>query len=103
MASKVDFDFLYSWIRKPSDFRPTTKMPQFFGLSSHLDAARMKDSLRFEPIEIRGIADGGGEGLVAAAGAVLVEGGRAALPAVFKQHLLVHKFKVHGLRFKAES
>ena len=23
VASKVDFDFLYSWIRKPSDFRPT--------------------------------------------------------------------------------
>ncbi len=33
VASKDDFDFLYSWVRKPSDFRPTTKMPQFFGLA----------------------------------------------------------------------
>ena len=57
VASKVDFEFLYSWVRKPSDFRPTTKMPQFFGLSSHLDAEGMKNSIRFEPIEIRGVAE----------------------------------------------
>ena len=30
LDSKVDFDWLYSWIRQPADFRPTTRMPQFF-------------------------------------------------------------------------
>ena len=44
VASKVDFDFLYSWIRKPSDFRPTTKMPQFFGQYDHLDGKGLEES-----------------------------------------------------------
>ena len=53
VASKDDFDFLYSWVRKPSDFRPSTKMPQFFGMHAHLDGKGLEESLRFEPIEIR--------------------------------------------------
>jgi mono/diheme cytochrome c family protein len=53
VASKVDFDFLYSWIRKPSDFRPTTKMPQFFGLHEHLGGDSLEQSQRYEPVEIR--------------------------------------------------
>ncbi len=61
VASKVDYDWLYSWIRKPMDFQPTTKMPQFFGLHEHLteadDAAQLKDSLRFERIEIRALTE----------------------------------------------
>jgi cytochrome c551/c552 len=56
-ASKVDFNFLYSWIRKPSDFRPGTKMPQFFGLEGHLDGKGLGESKRFEPIEIRAAAE----------------------------------------------
>ncbi len=36
VASKDSFDFLYSWIRNPRDFRPSTKMPRFFGLWNHL-------------------------------------------------------------------
>jgi cbb3-type cytochrome oxidase cytochrome c subunit len=36
LASKVDFQWLYSWIEQPSNFRPTTRMPQFFGLHEHL-------------------------------------------------------------------
>ena len=35
LASKVEFDFLFDWIREPKHFRPTTKMPQFFGLWDH--------------------------------------------------------------------
>lgn len=35
VASKVDFEFLYDWIKEPKHFRPTTKMPQFFGLWDH--------------------------------------------------------------------
>lgn len=53
VASKVNYDFLYSWVRKPSDFRPTTKMPQFFGLTEHLDGFGKQQSEEFEPIEIR--------------------------------------------------
>jgi len=36
VAHKVDRKFLYDWIREPSHFRPTTRMPQFFGLWDHL-------------------------------------------------------------------
>jgi cytochrome c2 len=57
VASKVDFDFLYSWIREPKDFRPSTKMPQFFGLWSALDPHSLDVSKKFEPIEIRGITE----------------------------------------------
>ena len=37
ISSKVDYEWLYSWIRKPADFRPSTKMPQFFGQHEHLE------------------------------------------------------------------
>lgn len=61
IKSKVDYDWLYSWIRQPADFRPSTKMPQFFGLHEHLsdpdDASQLAESQRFEPIEIRAITE----------------------------------------------
>ncbi|MBX9788331.1 MAG: hypothetical protein K2Y37_05405 [Pirellulales bacterium] len=70
LKSKVDFNFVYDWVREPRHFRPSTRMPQFFGLWDHLvpvvetDAAGheqieeskgLKDAERFEPIEIRAI------------------------------------------------
>ncbi|MCA9260421.1 MAG: PDZ domain-containing protein, partial [Planctomycetales bacterium] len=59
LDAKVDYDWLYSWIRRPADFRPSTKMPQFFGhwehLSEDVDAAQLHESMRFEPIEIRAL------------------------------------------------
>ncbi|EAQ80217.1 c-type cytochrome [Blastopirellula marina] len=57
VASKLEAPFLYDWIRKPSHFRPDTKMPQFFGLWSHLDkgSASLEEAEHFEPIEILGI------------------------------------------------
>ena len=36
LKSKVDYDWVYSWIKLPADFRPTTRMPQFFGQCEHL-------------------------------------------------------------------
>jgi cytochrome c2 len=57
VASKLDFDFLYSWIRQPKDFRPSTKMPQFFGLWSALGHEGLAQSEKYEPIEIRGITE----------------------------------------------
>src|SRR5436190_6724110 len=32
-------------------------MPQFFGLTNHLGGDSLKDSQRFEPVEIRGVAE----------------------------------------------
>ncbi|MGD9646832.1 MAG: hypothetical protein AB7U73_14045, partial [Pirellulales bacterium] len=69
LKNKVDFDFVYDWIREPKHFRPSTRMPQFFGLYDHLvpivetedgeqqieTSVGLKDAQRFEPIEIRGI------------------------------------------------
>ncbi len=61
LNSKVDFDWLYSWINKPSDFRPSTKMPQFFGLHKHLqdpeDSEELAVAQRFEPVEIRALTE----------------------------------------------
>ena len=31
VKSKLDMNFLSNWIRNPLDFRPTTRMPKFFG------------------------------------------------------------------------
>lgn len=72
LASKVDLPFLYSWIKEPKSFRPSTRMPQFFGLWDHLekvdehgrpvilehageaaaDTKGLADARKFEPVEI---------------------------------------------------
>ncbi|HEY5311727.1 MAG TPA: hypothetical protein VIK18_04385 [Pirellulales bacterium] len=79
VGHKVDLNFLYTWIRRPQDFRPTTKMPQFFGLTDHLlpdqkigedgkplfangkpvmeESPGLHASQQFEPVEIRGVAE----------------------------------------------
>lgn len=61
LSSKVEADWLYSWIKEPANFRPSTKMPQFFGLHEHLqdpdDADQLANSERFEPIEIRAMTE----------------------------------------------
>ncbi len=53
VASKVGFDWTYAWLRNPLDFRPSTKMPRFFGLWEHLEGPGLEESMRYEPIEIR--------------------------------------------------
>jgi cytochrome c551/c552 len=53
VASKVGFDWLYAWLRNPQEFRPSTKMPRFFGLWSHLEGKQLEESQRYEPLEIR--------------------------------------------------
>ena len=37
VGNKVDAEFMYDWIRQPQHFRPTSRMPQFFGLWNHLE------------------------------------------------------------------
>ena len=53
IAAKVGFDWAYSWLRNPQDFRPSTKMPRFFGLWEHLEGKGLEESMRYEPLEIR--------------------------------------------------
>ncbi|MEE9218171.1 MAG: c-type cytochrome [Acidobacteriota bacterium] len=65
MASKLDRDWTFRWVRSPREFRPVTRMPHFFGLgnnSSPEDVARTdveidamvgylyQNSQAFEPI-----------------------------------------------------
>jgi cytochrome c2 len=74
LASKVEYDWLYHWIRRPADFRPTTRMPQFFGNHNHLELEQKEFTLhdedgnavqvtdleytrRFENIETRAVAE----------------------------------------------
>src|SRR5581483_10281127 len=72
VASKVDLQFLYSWVENPTNFRPSTKMPRFFGLNDHLvrdkkvgkdgelhtvESEGHKQSVEFEPVEIRAISE----------------------------------------------
>jgi cytochrome c2/predicted nucleic acid-binding Zn-ribbon protein len=74
LDSKVDFAWLYSWIRKPADFRPSTRMPQFFGHFQHLEAKvpeftvtdaqgnehQITDkeyTARFEGVEVRALSE----------------------------------------------
>ena len=40
VKSKLDANFLNNWIRNPLSFRPTTRMPKFFGLDGHLRQIR---------------------------------------------------------------
>jgi len=73
LNSKVDFSWVFSWIRKPADFRPTTRMPQFFLNHEHLDGKQeafpihdaegrptqvtdLEYTKRFENIEIRALS-----------------------------------------------
>lgn len=74
LNSKVEYGWLFSWIRKPSDFRPTTRMPQFFLNHEHLNGVDKAFKIhgadgqdievtdvdytkRFEQIEIRSLAN----------------------------------------------
>jgi cytochrome c551/c552 len=52
-AAKLGFDWAYSWLRNPQEFRPSTKMPRFFGLWEHLEGKGLEESRRYEPVEIR--------------------------------------------------
>ena len=55
IATKLGEPFLSDWIREPKNFRPSTKMPQFFGHWDHLSGNDLKLSQEYEPIEILGI------------------------------------------------
>lgn len=60
MSSKLDGKFVFDWLRDPRHFRPSTRMPRFFELWSHLDSEKIKngteDAVKNEPVEILAIA-----------------------------------------------
>ncbi|MBI1901390.1 MAG: c-type cytochrome [Planctomycetia bacterium] len=41
VAEKVDAAFLFDWLLNPRNFRPSTRMPRFFGQHRHLEVAAM--------------------------------------------------------------
>ena len=52
---KLDSEFMFDWIRAPKNFRPSSRMPQLFGLWSHFPDGHDTDAAAFEPLEILGI------------------------------------------------
>jgi len=57
VKDKLAAPFLADWIRQPSHFRPSTRMPQFFGLTDHLPQHGAGDmSEQFEPLEVLAIS-----------------------------------------------
>jgi mono/diheme cytochrome c family protein len=55
LKHKVGETWLYDWLRDPTHFRASTRMPRFFGLWDHLDHDERATAERYEPIEILGI------------------------------------------------
>lgn len=55
VKQKLDSEFMFDWIRAPKNFRPTSRMPQFFGLWSHFTEGPDAKATEFEPLEILGI------------------------------------------------
>ncbi|MEZ6112841.1 MAG: hypothetical protein R3C99_17795 [Pirellulaceae bacterium] len=51
VTDKLDDAFLYDWIREPKHFRPSTRMPQFFGLWNHLEGESKAKAQEYEPID----------------------------------------------------
>ncbi len=57
LSSKLELPFLSDWIRQPGHFRPSTRMPQFFGLWDHLPGKGASGSAeKFEPLEVYAIS-----------------------------------------------
>lgn len=72
LSSKSDYNFVYNWVKEPKNFRPSSRMPQFFGLWDHLlpepeldaaghptgetqDSPGLTDAKRFEPVELHAV------------------------------------------------
>jgi cytochrome c551/c552 len=56
VKEKLDEVFLYDWIWNPKNFRESTRMPRFFGLTDHLaDKESLDITHNLEPIEVRGL------------------------------------------------
>ena len=56
IAAKTTEGFVYNWTQEPKAFRPTTRMPQFFNLRSHLSKEQGDETSGYEAVELAGIA-----------------------------------------------
>ncbi len=56
IAAKTTAPWIQYWTEIPSRYRPTTKMPQFFGLAEHLSAEDAAHTKQLEAVELAGIA-----------------------------------------------
>jgi len=55
VAGRLDAAFIESWLRRPSAFRPKTRMPQLFDLHEHLQGSDLAKARRLEAVEIHAI------------------------------------------------
>ena len=55
VGQKLAEAFLQDWVGNPQHFRPSTRMPRFFGVWNHLDGKSQQVSQDYEPIEIRAV------------------------------------------------
>src|SRR5262249_13594686 len=55
LAEKTTHDWTARWIRSPRDFRPDTRMPHFYGLSTNSKEALPEDQKSFPDTEIHAI------------------------------------------------
>ncbi len=57
VASKLAAPFMDDWIHEPKHFRPSTRMPQFFGLYNHFqdDKEEVNHTEALEKVEVQGI------------------------------------------------
>jgi mono/diheme cytochrome c family protein len=56
LDDKVTQEWLLSWIRNPRGYRPSTKMPHFYGLSTNIEKELPDEEKGFPNAEIRSIA-----------------------------------------------
>jgi len=57
VAERLDAAAIVSRIADPAAFRPATRMPRMFGMHEHLEGLGLESARRFEPIEIRAMAE----------------------------------------------
>lgn len=57
VSGRFDAATIAAWISDPAGVRPTTRMPQFFGLHEQLDPPALAETQRLEAVEIRTMAE----------------------------------------------
>ena len=56
LSAKTTEEFVAFWTQNPQGFRPTTKMPRFFGVHDHLNDEQVAETKQFEDVELVGLA-----------------------------------------------
>jgi len=55
LSEKTNENWVWRWIRAPREFRPSTRMPHFYGLSNNNEAALDRDQKDFPDAEIHAV------------------------------------------------